>query len=148
MILSYKLLTLLEQKLYTSKQNKKIKKVGILGDPFFGVKGVTESWFLIWWKNLTLILSILSYKFLTLLVQKLQAFKVRPFFPKFQNPKFWPPTKIFWGTLGPPNFDTKNFHGMSLCKKNLGSLSQTVSKWEPLELHIFQGILLLYRTAP
>jgi len=70
---------------------------------------------------------------------KVTSFQSETIFPKKSKSKILTPAKFFWGTLGPPNFDTKNVHGISLCKKNLEFLSQTVSKWEPLELHICQG---------
>ena len=82
---------------------------------------------------------ISNYKFLTFLVQELLSFQSETMFSKISKSKILTHPKCFRGTLGPPNFDTKNVHDISLCKKNLGPLSQMVSKWEPLELHIFQG---------
>ena len=48
---------------------------------------------------------------------KVISFQSETIFSKISKSKILTPYKIFWGTLGPPNFDTKNFHGISLCKK-------------------------------
>ena len=57
---------------------------------------------------------------------KVISFQSETIFSKISKSKILTPHKIFWGTLGPPNFDTKNVHGISLCKKNWDPISNGV----------------------
>ena len=100
---------------------------------------------------MTIILLILSYKFLTLLVQKLQAFKVRPFFQNFKIQNFDPPQNFFGVPLDPQSLIPKMSMVYLFVKKIWGPYLKRCPNGSLSNCTFFRGgggPLALYRKIP